>query len=58
MLWGGYSQRIFGEGDDSFIVAINLPGEFAGWFARVVLISDTIGFQTRTVDILIWRYAT
>lgn len=29
MLWGGYTQTILGEGDDRFIVAINLPGEFA-----------------------------
>ena len=27
MLWGGYTQRILGEGEDRFIVAINLPGD-------------------------------
>lgn len=26
LLWGGYTQTVFGEGDDRFIVAINIPG--------------------------------
>lgn len=26
ILWGGYTQITLGEGDDRFIVAINLPG--------------------------------
>ena len=36
MLWGGYTQTIWGEGDDRFIVAINLPGRFAGYFDLVM----------------------
>ena len=27
MVWGGYTQTVIGEGDERFIVAINLPGE-------------------------------
>ena len=27
IIWGGYTQTVLGEGDDRFIVAINLPGE-------------------------------
>lgn len=27
MVWGGYTQTIYGEGEGSFIVPINLPGQ-------------------------------
>lgn len=27
IVWGGYTQTIYGEGEGSFIVPINLPGE-------------------------------
>ena len=26
ILWGGYTQTIYGEGEDRYIVALNLPG--------------------------------
>ena len=26
VLWGGYTQTIYGKGENSFIVALNLPG--------------------------------
>ena len=26
VIWGGYTQTIYGEGSESFIVPINLPG--------------------------------
>ena len=26
VIWGGYTQTIYGEADGSFIVPINLPG--------------------------------
>ncbi len=26
VIWGGYTQTIYGDGEDSFIVPINLPG--------------------------------
>jgi hypothetical protein len=35
LLWGGYTQTILGEGDDRFIVAINLPGIVCGALSLV-----------------------